>query len=254
MQTIALKDVLFQLISGNIDTNPVIAQLLPGGDDAIPENDTSAPGGSRSFEEHQLIDLLSFTDEPRILLMICADLAERGTVFSLPALIAKLDAKDRDIRRQANAAIKKIAAREGLNRLSLGILKDPAFRKAKWNKTALHFLAFYSIICSWSGVELENVESDQMADLLVTELGIDLDVFTCFKEFRICHLETDQYFQELQRIHEHLTIDSLIDSELTKSEIIESEETVLNAYYCELINAFLNVKLIELFKSCGGVY
>ena len=205
-------------------------------------------------EDESLIDLLIFIDQPLILPQICNDLAARGSVFALPALISKLDFKDRKVIAAINAAIKKIKTRERLTNEALAVLKDPSFRKAKWTKSALHFLAFYSAICSMSDFEIEKLDADEVADLLVNELGIYLDGFTCFRDFRICHLDTERYFDEMQRLQESLTMDATVDGALRMSDINSSKETVLDTYYCELINEFLNVKLIQLYKIRGDAF
>ena len=192
-----------------------------------------------------------FTDEGFILSQICADLAGKGTVFALPALISKLDFEDRNVVSAANAAIKMIKTRECLTNRALSVLKDPAFHKAKWNQTALHFLAFYSVFCNCLGFEVESVESDLVADMLVNELSIDLGSFASFKELRICHLETDQYYTAVRQFGEKLIVEHLVSGELHCSGITESRDTDLDDYYCQLINEFLNIKLIGLFKTRG---
>src|SRR5271154_3328065 len=103
METLALKDVLFHLIRGKIDTHPAIAQLCTAANVPCQENYQIT-----SFSEDRLIDLLIFTEDINLLQQICADLAAQGSVFALPALLSKLECKDRKVTGTVNAAIKKI--------------------------------------------------------------------------------------------------------------------------------------------------
>jgi hypothetical protein len=268
-----IKNLLYYLLADNINYNNSFDIFMPKFEKVIEnENDSNSSGIDISFirskdknsfiteilnnlkkmqgalkdeDEDFFIDSLISTQTAFFTSGACFGLAAVGTPFALPALLNKMEADIPETSDQINFVIKRIQKSYNITPEMLEVLKDGEFKHIKWNKPAMNFFCLFKLIMLILEMDIEDPLTETLGDFLIQELKVDMDGFDSFRTFRICHLDTEAYFNEMRRFENVIQPESLLGNALKNTEITANPETDLKELYHEIMVEFLNIRLIQ---------
>ena len=250
-----LKEHLYCLLANNIeynaDCNVFAADVITStaADRRIVDVAVSSEAGSinQTDDEDFYIDALIVTDLPFLIYGACFCLSAYGTRNALPALILKEESTDTIANNEISRTISNILKRTGTSQDQMAVLRDPDFRTIRWNKSTM---AFFCQFCALSLSLNLNIEDDltiALGDLLARELNVSLDGHDSIDSFRICHMDTEAYYSEMERLDKTLRSELVLSNALKDTAITECNESKLTEIYYELMNEFLNARIVKEF-------
>ncbi|MES2063085.1 MAG: hypothetical protein V4456_14255 [Bacteroidota bacterium] len=244
-----LKDHLYFLLADNIDYNSAFDVFMVKDSFENISSWMNETDKSIASDEDFFIDVLAGTDIPFLIYGACFNLAIIGTQYALPALLFKEEAEIPHTQAEIRNAIDRIQARAGITAEQMSVLKDPQFKRVRWNKNALTFLCVFSVIIISLEMDMEDKYTEALGDFLISELGVDMGGFISISDFRMCHEETDAYFNEMSQYDKLWRSEIAVTDILRGSDIEESQESKLKEFYTELMNEYLNIQVVKTFVN-----
>ncbi|EHQ24659.1 hypothetical protein [Mucilaginibacter paludis] len=243
-----LKEHLYFLLEDNIEYNPAF-DIFKAEDDFEDTNTWAEEVDDNviDIDEDFIIDVLVETDNPILIYSSCITLMAVGTAYALPALLWKEKAAAPHIQAEIRTTIDAIQTRTEITAEQISVINSTGFSQIRWNKSALTFFCIFNVITMSLGVDIEDQETEALGDFLIGELGVNMDGFHSIRDFRICHMETDAYFNEMIRYDKLLRSEREVRDILTGTEIEESQESELKEFYTELMTEFLNIQVVKAF-------
>jgi hypothetical protein len=254
-----LKDHLYILLANNIIYNAAFDVFATSTDIAktaikkTNNNETKYDlplfNGEESEDEDFYIDTLTLTDLPFLVYGVCFSLTAFGSRNALPALIRKQETADSSTIVEITQTMKSIQKREGITEEQMQILKSPAFRRIQWKESALAFFCQYHALATALNMDMEDSRTIELGDFLIRELNVNLDGHDSIDSYRICYVDTEAYRNEMKSFDKKLRSEVFLGSALKGTSITECYESEFQQIYHELMNEFLNVRIMEKFRK-----
>jgi len=253
-----LKDHLYFLLANNINYNSAYDVFASTGN--LPAKQADPIAGSLEIapklpdisnhqpdDEDFYIDVLTAADLPFMVYGACFCLSTYGTRNALPALIVKLETATETINNAISNTINKILLRTGIMLEQMEVLRNPALRQINWNKSAMQFFCQFNALAVALNIDMEDSRTVALGDFLSRELNVELDGHESIGTYRICHIDTEAYFNEMQIFDNMLRSEVFLSKSLEGTDITECPNSKLSEIYQEFMNEFLNVRLVHEF-------
>jgi hypothetical protein len=176
----------FIKIPAGIDLEPLKA-IVRGNDFSVRLSALKAFGNTEDEEgEIFLLEVLRRTEEPLDISTISKVLMKKGTIFSLPVLMARLRPGDEEINGYIREAIREIGARTEMDAELKEKLQDPSFWRIKWQGSAASFVTYMTIMNMLNGRGNTDEDNDRLAEIMMEEMQVDIAPHQSYRELRLC--------------------------------------------------------------------
>jgi hypothetical protein len=200
--------------------------------------------GSTEDEEGEifLLEVLRRTEDPLDILTICKVLTKKGTIFSLPVLMARLRPGDEENNDCIHEAIRAIGARTEMDAELREKLNDPSFWRIKWKGSPASFVTYMTVLGMMNGGNTSDEDNDRFAEIMMEEMQVDISPHQSYRELRLC-TSGEHLFDGMEKIHEYLASEVLLGVALNGTGVAESRETQFRDLYFDMMNDYLMTRL-----------
>ncbi|HVW15843.1 MAG TPA: hypothetical protein VHB54_18575 [Mucilaginibacter sp.] len=243
----------FIKIPAGIDLEPLKA-IVRGNDFSLRLSALEAFGSTEDEEgEIFLLEVLRRTEELVGVLTICKVLAKKGTIFSLPVLMARLRPGDEENNACIREAVQAIGERTEMDAEMKKKLNDPSFWRIKWQGSPASFVTYMSVLGMMNGGTTSDEDNDRFAEIMMEEMQVDIAPHQSYRELRLC-TSGEHLFDGIEKMHEYLASEVLLGVALNGTGVEESRETQSRDLYFDMMNDYLMTRLRRRISFADDSY
>jgi len=178
-------------------------------------------------KEKVILQILRETEDAAEVLEICEAIGPKGSLYTIPVLMAKMSlATDPNRISYYMATLAMIMGRmQGWERGPEADFFNPGWWQIQWIGSKARFISFISLLAGADAEGLFNDEKmEQLADLFVAEMKVDLSPYQSFKELRLLTPDWDPK-ADIELIRDAVNEDRLMAPIFDESLILKDGDT-----------------------------